>query len=227
MFFSRLIEIAGCTQMAKVQFKRHENQCVRLCVQMLIGVALMLFIDSHHYSLFAQETPKSAHASQVGDIIEAESFLRTCDEAPVTIGSASLIERPSEEGIKLVMVDIGIEGLSSGKHAVHIHETAKCEPCGAAGGHFDPGPDGNTSPDGNHPFHAGDLINISVDEDGNGHMQAVTSRITLSDGPLSVFDEDGSAIIVHVESDTYCPKGATKGCAGGDRAACGIIEKVE
>lgn len=213
--------------MATVQFKRHRNPCVRLCVQMLIGVAFMLFIGSQHYSLFAQDPPKSPRTSQIVDIIEAEAVLRTCDEASVTIGRASLIERPSEEGIKLVIVDIGIEGLSSGKHAVHIHETAKCEPCGAAGGHFDPGPYGNTSPDGNHPFHSGDLVNISVDEDGNGHMQAVTSRITLSDNLLSVFDEDGSAIIVHVGPDTYCPEGEAKGCAGGGRAACGIIEKVE
>ncbi len=59
-----------------------------------------------------------------------------------------------------------------------------------------------------------------------GLMQAVTNRITLSPGPLSIFDSDGSALIVHVDPDTYCPKGEQAGCAGGARAACGIIQFV-
>ena len=56
-------------------------------------------------------------------------------------------------------------------------------------------------------------------------MQTTTSRVTLSDGPLSVFDADGSALIVHVDPDTYCLEGEEKGCAGGARAACGVIER--
>jgi Cu-Zn family superoxide dismutase len=94
-----------------------------------------------------------------------------------------------------------------------------------AGGHFDPGPSGNPSPDGNHPFHSGDLINVEVKR-GFGVMRTTTSRITLSPGPLSVFDVDGSAIIIHALPDTYCPGGEVAGCAGGARAACGKIELV-
>jgi len=81
-----------------------------------------------------------------------------------------------------------------------------------------------SSPDGNHPFHSGDLINIEV-RNGQGIMQTTTSRVTLSDGPLTLFDADGSALIIHVDPDTYCPEGEAKGCAGGARAACGIIER--
>ena len=51
----------------------------------------------------------------------------------------------------------------------------------------------------------------------------VTSRVSLSDGPLSLFDEDGSAFIIHVQPDSYCPDGVVAGCAGGARAACGVI----
>ena len=103
-------------------------------------------------------------------------------------------------------------------------KTADCQPCSAAKGHFDPGPHSASSPDGNHPFHMGDLINIVLDESGSGIMETSTSRITLSDGPLSIFDDDGSSFIIHVDEDTYCPEGEAKGCAGGARAACGIIE---
>ena len=38
---------------------------------------------------------------------------------------------------------------------------------------------------------------------------------------------DGSAFIVHVNPDTYCPDGAVAGCAGGARAACGVIESLD
>jgi Cu-Zn family superoxide dismutase len=57
-------------------------------------------------------------------------------------------------------------------------------------------------------------------------MKTKTSRITLSPGPLSVFDADGSAFIIHDFEDTYCPEGVAAGCAGGSRAACGIIVPV-
>jgi Cu-Zn family superoxide dismutase len=54
---------------------------------------------------------------------------------------------------------------------------------------------------------------------------ATTTRVTLSPGPLSLLDENGSAFIIHVDPDTYCPEGEKQGCAGGARAACGIIRK--
>jgi superoxide dismutase, Cu-Zn family len=144
-----------------------------------------------------------------------------CTDPNVT-GSAELLEFPSAEGVKLVKVKVKIKGLPDGVHAVHIHETGQCQPCAAANGHFDPGPNANSNPDGNHPFHLGDLINIEV-KNGRGTMRTKTSRITLSPGPLSVFDGDGSAFIIHVNPDTYCPDGAVAGCAGGARAACGVI----
>jgi superoxide dismutase, Cu-Zn family len=116
-----------------------------------------------------------------------------------------------------------VRGLADGKHAVHLHETGACEPCSAAKGHFDPGPHGFTSPDGNHPYHSGDLINLEVSK-GEGVLHTTTSRVTLSPGPLSLFDADGSAFIIHTNSDTYCPEGEAKGCAGGSRDACGVIQ---
>lgn len=156
--------------------------------------------------------------------VRATAEIVGCGDSPVT-GSAEFIERPSEEGVKLVDVTLHVRGLSPGKHAVHIHETANCSPCGAAQGHFDPGPHGFPSPDGNHPFHSGDLINIVVNAGGSGTLHTTTSRVTLSEGPLSLFDADGSALIIHTDPDTYCPEGETKGCAGGARAACGIIKR--
>lgn len=142
-------------------------------------------------------------------------------------GRAALWERPSSEGVKTVEIRLRVEGLTPGKHAVHLHERGVCRPCSAAKGHFDPGPMGRTNPDGNHPFHSGDLVNIEVDENGRGFLRTHTTRVSLSEGQLSLFDADGSAFIIHVNPDTYCPHGVTSGCAGGARAACGIIHPVD
>ena len=156
---------------------------------------------------------------------KAVATIRSCGTEPVS-GFATLKERATDEGIKQVDVYMQLDGIPSGKRAVHIHETAICDPCGDAGGHFDPGRFGETNPDANHPFHAGDLINI--EKRGEASLLTTrTSRVTLSDGPLSLFDSDGSAFIVHVNPDSYCLGGERAGCAGGARAACGIIERAD
>lgn len=159
-------------------------------------------------------------------------------EDPNISGHGTLVERKSAEGIKQVTVELNVKGLSDGRHAVHIHETGACKPCSAAKGHHDPGPFAQTRPDSagdevpagdiNHPFHMGDLINIDS-RNGRGVMRHTTNRITLSPGRLSIFDEDGSAIIIHTYEDTYCDEEdeLKKGCAGGPRDACGIIRKAK
>jgi len=85
-------------------------------------------------------------------------------------------------------------------------------------------PSGNSDPDVNHPFHTGDISNLMVDQNGAGSMKATTSRITLSPGPLTVFDADGSVIIVHENPDRGTSGPAKSGVSGGGRIACGVIE---
>jgi Cu-Zn family superoxide dismutase len=168
--------------------------------------------------------------------LKATAEIKGCTD-PNIKGTAKLIEKTSAEGIKEVTVKMMVEGLSDGKHAVHIHEVAACEPCGDARGHHDPGPFGQSRPDSagddmpaadiNHPYHMGDLINIEV-RDGTGKMHHTTNRVTLSPGRLSILDDDGSAFIIHTGADTYCDEDADlkKGCAGGARDACGIIREA-
>ena len=56
-------------------------------------------------------------------------------------------------------------------------------------------------------------------------MKIMTSRVTLSDGPLSVFDADGTAIIVHGNEDQMITGAPNSGVSGGPRAACGVVVK--
>jgi Cu-Zn family superoxide dismutase len=140
-------------------------------------------------------------------------------------GTADFMEHDMGAG-RVVDVTVNVTGLKPGMHGVHLHAVGKCEPdFTAAGGHFDPGPAGNTDPDANHPYHMGDIPNLNVGANGRGVMKATTSRVTLSDGPLSLFDEDGSAIIIHGNPDQGITGAPKSGVSGGPRVACGVITK--
>jgi Cu/Zn superoxide dismutase len=125
-----------------------------------------------------------------------------------------------------VKVTARVKGLSPGAHGLHIHENGVCNAADgftSAGGHFDPGPFGHSTPvDANHPYHMGDLPNLIAAKGGVGRLQTVTSRVTLSPSPTSVFDANGSAVIVHQNPDRGIP-GVT-GASGGPRIACGVVE---
>lgn len=144
-------------------------------------------------------------------------------------GRADLIEYQCDtETLVKVVLDLSGDPtvLTPGLHAVHIHEKADCSgEFKCAGGHFDPGPAGNTDPDVNHPFHAGDLPNIRIGEDGKGRLTALTTRISLSEGPLSILSGPGTALMVHGNPDPYRGGEHGSGISGGPRIACGIIKK--
>ena len=140
-------------------------------------------------------------------------------------GRAELVER-AQGTAKVVEITVSVSGLKPGLHGVHLHAVGQCEaPFTSAGGHFDPGPASNTDPDANHPFHMGDIPNLQVGADGKGTLKAVTTRVTLSDGPLSIFDADGTAIIIHGNEDKGITGEPKSGVSGGPRIACGVISK--
>lgn len=147
-------------------------------------------------------------------------------------GEVTFVELGGNDPVPGVRIEARITGpvdrLPPGAHGLHIHEIGKgacVPPYEAAQGHFDPGPSGNSDPDVNHPYHLGDIPNLVVDQNGSGRLDATTSRITLTPGPLSVFDGDGSAIIVHEKADQGISGPAKSGVSGGDRVACGVIER--
>jgi len=127
-----------------------------------------------------------------------------------------------------VQVVVKVTGLTPGLHGMHLHAVGKCEPpFTSAGGHFDPGPYGHTDPDTNHPFHMGDLPNVDAKGAGEAVVTATTTRVTLSDGPLTVFDKDGTALIIHANPDQGITGPEKSGVSGGPRVACGVIERVK
>lgn len=146
-------------------------------------------------------------------------------------GQAEFTEMESPDGQRMIHVEIKLKGdpsvLKPGLHGVHLHQKGVCEaPYTSAGGHFDPGPAANNDPDANHPFHMGDLPNIKINADGTGTLRAVTTRVTLSGGPLTLFDDDGTAIIIHQNEDKMITGEPKSGVSGGPRSACGVIKKM-
>jgi Cu-Zn family superoxide dismutase len=133
------------------------------------------------------------------------------------VGSANLTQTP-----RGVLINIAVKGLPPGEHAFHVHAVGKCEPpFTTAGGHFNPDTKkhGLLAADG---AHAGDMPNLHIPQSGDLTIEVLNAAITLEKGkPNSVFDADGSALIVHAGSDDY--KTDPTGEAGG-RIACGVVQ---
>jgi Cu-Zn family superoxide dismutase len=156
----------------------------------------------------------------------AQPFSRSFAWAPIvdangeSIGTAALTQKKEK-----VHIYAWATGLTPGKHGIHVHAVGQCDPTAfvTAGSHFNPEirKHGLHNPEGPH---AGDMPNMEVREIGFGIMRAATDRISLSDGPKSVFDADGSAIIIHAAEDDQVtdPTGNS-----GARIACGVIERVQ
>jgi superoxide dismutase, Cu-Zn family len=122
--------------------------------------------------------------------------------------------------------DAAVDRAAAAQDGAHIHTVGRCDPpdFASAGGHFDPGPAGNTDPDMNHPYHSGDLLNIVANATGAVVTTSYTTRINLG-GPLSPLDADGAAIIIHQNPDTNQTGTKGQGGGGGTAIACGVIVK--
>ena len=130
-------------------------------------------------------------------------------------GSAELLGSESKASMNFVL-----KGLPEGVHAVHLHSTGNClaPDFTSAGGHLNPeGKEhGTENPNGSH---LGDLPNVEIGPDGTGRLEATLSG-SLEDALDAIFDEDGSAIVVHAGADDNMtdPSGNA-----GSRIACGVL----
>jgi superoxide dismutase, Cu-Zn family len=135
-------------------------------------------------------------------------------------------------------------------HGFHLHTTGKCDPKAvdpatdkvvpffSAGGHFNPDSD-------IHSEHAGDFPVLLVMKNGHAKEKFKTDRFRLS----QLFDNDGTAVIIHEGRDNYAnipaeapdgkkryhshledvfgPDSLTKATGdAGNRFACGVVRKT-
>ncbi len=132
------------------------------------------------------------------------------------VGSVQLVQTPHG-----VLLKMSLKGAVPGEHAFHIHAVGKCEaPFTSAGGHFNPASKkhGMEATEGSH---AGDMPNLHIPANGELTIEIANNMVSLVKGqPNSLFDADGSALVIHAGVDDY--KTDPTGNAG-DRIACGVI----
>ena len=118
------------------------------------------------------------------------------------------------EGIKVIA---DMQGLSKGKHGIHIHEFGDCSAVDgtSAGGHFNPEGMTHAGPM-DKMRHEGDMGNIEADENGKAHLEYIDKSISL-EGKHSII---GRSVVVHKGEDDM--KSQPAGNAG-PRVACGVI----
>jgi Cu-Zn family superoxide dismutase len=146
--------------------------------------------------------------------LSASAELKSADGKEV--GTAKLTQTRS--GVRIALA---LKGLPPGEHAFHVHAVGKCEPpFTSAGPHFNPEQKKHGKLN-NEGHHAGDMDNIRIPEGGNLTLQVVDKDITLEKGkPNSVFQDGGTALVVHAGKDDYMTDPAGN---AGDRIACGVI----
>lgn len=138
------------------------------------------------------------------------------------VGTAKLSDGSGGKGVK---IELNVKGLSAGEHAIHVHQTGKCEGPAftTAGGHFNPANahHGMNNAESPRP-HAGDMPNFTVKANGTAKVKIDNPALTLGDGSNSVFANGGTALMIHAKADDL--KSDPAGNAG-DRIACGVISK--
>jgi superoxide dismutase, Cu-Zn family len=142
------------------------------------------------------------------------------------IGSVLLQETAGAVTVRVALN--GSDVVKPGLHGIHFHAVGKCDGPDfmSAGAHFNPTgkKHGLNNPQGPH---AGDLPNLPIDAStatqGGYAWITTTTLVTLSPGPSSLFDADGTALVIHANPDDEMTDPA--GNSGG-RIACAVLQRA-
>ncbi len=140
--------------------------------------------------------------------------------AGTLLGHATFTTLPGGGG---VWIQVSVAGLPPGVHGITIHENGVCQGPDfvTAGGHFNPRgrKHGLAHSEG---VHGGDLPNIVVNDSGKARYEAANVRITLGEGPNSLFKPGGTSLVIHAGPDDQLtdPTGNS-----GPGIACGVITR--
>lgn len=119
-----------------------------------------------------------------------------------------------------VTLELSVSGATSGSHALHLHANGDCSAPDAtsAGGHWNPAEVDHGKRGESEMFHAGDIDNLEVGDDGTGELSMIVEGWSVG-GPDSS-NVIGKAVIIHAAADDFVsqPSGAA-----GPREGCGVV----
>lgn len=117
---------------------------------------------------------------------------------------------------------VDVAGLPEGAKGIHLHEAGQCEgpEFASAGGHLNPHgrKHGLNNPEGSH---LGDLPNLDVDSDGKASASVILQG-SAQELESALFDENGTAIVIHAGPDDMITDPAGD---SGARIACGVLKR--
>lgn len=156
----------------------------------------------------AAETTAEAETLAAADMTDSEG---------AEVGRVQLMRSSNS-----LYLDVALAELEPGTKAIHLHTTGDCQApdFSSAGGHLNPtgATHGSLSQTGKH---LGDLPNIEVSEPGD--LAQTIELAGEADNILSaIFDQDGTAIVIHAGPDDYLSDPAG---AAGPRIACGVLQQ--
>jgi len=208
-----------------VSYQLFRKNSVRFLTTVIAGGALLLPMGVLAQESTPVATPEAYAESGIVNVI-------LNDVSGNRVGAA--VFTPLENGGVGIVVQLDETDLAPGTHGIHVHQTGVCDPAGAepfssAGEHFNPNNSMHGAPalatpgsmPGMDEAHAGDLGNITIGDDGSGRLETESDLFTLTpDQPNSLLDVDGSAIIIHQDTDDLMtdPSGNS-----GPRAVCGVV----
>jgi Cu-Zn family superoxide dismutase len=155
----------------------------------------------------ARTGPAPGPTFETRNLAPARAEVRDADGR--VVGQATFTQAPHG-----LLVTAELTGLPAGVHALHVHDVGRCEPpFTSAGAHYNPlvRQHGVQNRAG---YHAGDLPNFTAPATGTVRVDAVTRDLQLGAGVGTLFDNDGSSIMIHsARTTTRATPAATRGRA--------------